>query len=62
MIADFPITKQSGEQCQGVLREGGICKRLLSIQGSGGTTAWLAVIVQTGIHDLRIKLGGRTQS
>jgi hypothetical protein len=62
MIADFPITKQSSEQGQGVLREGGISKRLLFIQGSGGTTAWLAVIVQMGIHDLRIKLGGRTQS
>jgi hypothetical protein len=53
VIADFTIAKQSGEQGQGVLSEGGIDEWFLSFQGSCGATTWLAVIVEIRVHNLR---------
>ena len=34
-----------------MLGEGRVDKRFLSFQGSSGATAWLAVIVEAGVHD-----------
>ena len=62
MIADFPVTKQPGEQGQRVLREGLVDKWFLPFQGSRGATAWLAVIVEAGVHDFWVEFIGRPQS
>ena len=62
MMADFPVTKRAGQQGQGVLSEGRVDERRLSFEGLNRATAWLSVIVKAGIHDLRIKLGGSSQS
>ena len=62
MIADFPVTKQPGEQGQRVLREGLVDKWFLPFQGSRGATAWLVVIVEAGIDYLWEQLGHRSQT
>ena len=62
MKADFPVTKQAGQRGQGVLSEGRVNKWRLSFKGLNRATAWCSVIIEAGIHDLRIQLGGRTQS
>jgi len=53
VVANFPITKQSGQQGEGMLRKRGVNERRLPFQGSRGATARLAVIVESRVNYLR---------
>jgi len=59
MIVDFAIPKQPGQQGQGVLSEGQIDERRLSIQSLNRATAWFSVIIKVRVSEFRVKLGGR---
>jgi len=61
VIADLAVPKQPGQQGQGVLREDGVDKGGLSLQGFNGATARFRVVVETGIDNLRVDLGRRSQ-
>ena len=53
VVTNRPISEQTRQQGQGVLGDGRVDKCSLSLQGSRGATAWLAVIVESRVHYLR---------
>ena len=62
MVTKRPVSEQTRQQGQGVLGEGIDDKWLLSFQGSSGATAWLPVILETRVHNFRIKPGCGVQA
>jgi hypothetical protein len=58
VVTERPVSEQPRQQGQGVLGKSRVDKRLLSFQGSSGATAWLAVIVEAGVHDFWVEFIG----
>src|SRR5207253_9568416 len=61
VIADLAVAKQPRQQGQGVLREDRVDEGRLPLQGFNGATARFRVVVEAGIHNLRIELCRRSQ-
>jgi len=62
MIADFPVTKQSGQQCQRVLSEGRVDERRLSFEDLNRATAWFSVVIEAWVTNLRVKFDRGTKA
>jgi hypothetical protein len=58
VVTKRPVSEQLRQQRQRVLGKRGVDKWFLSFQGSSGATAWLAVIVEAGVHDFWVEFIG----